>query len=375
MKKTVSFISIFLIIFIFIACSGLSVNAKENTMIFDTSPIYESLSDEVKESLSELGLDITQPQSVDNLTFNSILSHIAKIASENVSSPLKGLVSLIAIMLLASLLTVYKETLSGDISSVLNVVSNLCVTCAVVTPAVAVINLTCEVISSASNFMLSYVPVMVMIMSASGQIVAGSSYYALMIAAGEVIGQISSNIITPLLQMFLGLSVTGSISPDINLRGFTKLISKTIKWILTFAMTIFTALLSFKQLIATSADTVSGKAIKFSINSFIPIVGSALSDAYKTVQSSMNLLKSGVGIFVIVSIAIIFLPVILQTVMWIFSLWISKATAEVLGLSQVNKLLESLSEVFSSMLAIMLCILTVYIISTAVVLTMGGGIN
>lgn len=375
MKKALFYITTFLVIITLSFGSLLTVNAEEKTMIFDTSPIYESLSNEVKERLNNLGLDINIPQSADNITFDSIISEIGDIAAENMSLPFKGFITLLAIMLLVSLLSVYKDSLSGNVSSVLNAVSTLCVACAVVTPAVSVINTSCSVINTASTVMLAYVPIMAVIMSAAGQFTAGGSYYAIMIAAGEGIGQVSSNLITPLLHLFLGLSVTGSIATDINLSGFTKLISKVIKWLLTFAMTIFTALLSFKQLIATSVDSVSSKVIKFSINSFVPIVGSALSDAYKTVQGSVHLLKSGVGVFVIVSIAIVLLPVILQTLMWIISLWISKATAEVMGLTQVYKLLESLSDVFSTLLAVLLCILAVYIISTALVLTIGGSVN
>ena len=172
--------------------------------------------------------------------------------------------------------------------------------------------------------------------------------------------------------MFLGLSITGCVSPDVNLGGFTNLISRIIKWLLSFAMTIFTAVLTIREIITTSLDNVSTRAVRFTLNSFIPIVGSALSDAYKTVQGSVGLLKSGVGVFVIISIAIVFLPIILQSLMWIITLSIGKSAAEVLNLQQVQKLLESISAVFSTLLAIVLCIMSVYIISTAIILLMGG---
>ena len=109
------------------------------------------------------------------------------------------------------------------------------------------------------------------------------------------------------------------------------------------------------------------------LSSFIPIVGSALSDAYKTVQGSIGVLKSGVGVFVILSIAVIFLPVVIQSFLWIATLWIGKLTAEVLILSQTAKLLECVISVFSTLLGIVLCIMSIYIISTALVLVMGGG--
>lgn len=370
MKKIITVISV---IVLFICISSITVNAEDSEMMYDLSGIYDNLSDEAKQSLKNIGADFADANKLSEISFSSIINETANIASENISSPLKGLISITALLLLCSILSAYKNTLSNDVSTAINIASTLCITCAVATPAISVINSASSVIEISSNLMMAYIPIMVVIMASSGHVVSSGSYYSMMIATGEGVGQLSSKIIVPFLNMFLGLSITSSISPDINLSGFTTIISKVIKWLLGFAMTVFTAVLSFKQIITTSLDNVSTRAVRFTLNSFIPIVGSALSDAYKTVQGSIGLLKSGVGVFVILSVAVIFLPVILQSLMWIITLWIGKSTAEVLNVSQVAKLLESITTVFSTLLAIVLCIMSIYIISTAIVLIIGGG--
>lgn len=374
MKKI---ITIFIISISLVIISTVAVNAEENSdessFLYDLSGIYNSLSDEAKQSLEDIGAASADPNALSEISFNSIVAEILDLAGENVSSPLKGLISITALLLLSSILSAYKSTLNSDISTALNITTTLCITCAVAVPAISVINNTASVISTASNLMIAYIPIMVVIMATSGHAVSGASYYSMMLAAGEGVGQLSSKVIVPLLNMFLGLSITSSVSPDINLSGFINMFSKAIKWILGFGMTIFTAVLALKQLITSSLDDVSTRAVRFTLNSFIPIVGSALSDAYKTVLGSVGLLKSGVGVFVILSVAVVFLPVILQSIMWIFTLWIGKSTAEVLGLSQPAKLLEAINVVFSTMLAILLCIMSIYIISTAIVLIAGKG--
>ena len=62
------------------------------------------------------------------------------------------------------------------------------------------------------------------------------------------------------------------------------------------------------------------------------------------------------------------MPVILQGVMWMFTLWIGKSTAEVLNLNGPAKLLENISSVFSTLIAVLLCIMSIYILSTAAVI-------
>ena len=371
MKKI---ITIFITIIVIVSFSAVSVNAEE-TMIYDMSEIYENISPETKKSLEKLGIDSVDYNKLSQLSFSSIIDEISNIATDNISAPLKGLVTIISLILLSSILYSYKNTLSDTSSTVLNITTVLCITSAVAISAIDMIKVTSTVIDSASKLMLAYIPIMVVIMSTAGQGVSGGSYYSMMIVAGEGIGQLSSKVIVPFLNMFLGLSITSSVSPDINLSGFINIISKTIKWLLVFGMTIFTALLSIKQLLTSSLDTVSSRAIKFTLNSFVPIVGSALADAYKTVQGSVGILKTGLGVFVIIAVAVVFLPVIIQTIMWIITLWIGKVTAEVLNLNQTAKLLESVSTVFSTLLAILLCIMSVYIISTAIVLIAGGGVS
>lgn len=374
MKKIISIIiiSVSLIMFSTVAVSA-EENSEESSFLYNLSGIYNSLSDEVKQSLVNIGAVSADPNTLSEISFNSIVSEILNLAGENVSSPLKGLISITALLLLSSILSAYKSTLNSDISEALNITTTLCITCAVAVPAISVINKTASVISTASNIMIAYIPIMVVIMATSGHAVSGASYYSMMLAAGEGVGQLSSKVIVPLLNMFLGLSITSSVSPDINLSGFINMFSKAIKWILGFGMTIFTAVLALKQLITSSLDDVSTRAVRFTLNSFIPIVGSALSDAYKTVLGSVGLLKSGVGVFVILSVAVVFLPVILQSIMWIITLWLGKSTAEVLGLPQPAKLLGAINVVFSTMLAILLCIMSIYIISTAIVLIAGKG--
>ena len=353
--------------------SATQSTANDINSIYDTSALYNSLSDDVKQSLENIGINGIDGQQISQISFTEVVNEIVKLAGENSAGPLKAVISLTALILICSLLSSYKNSISSELSSSLGIAAVLCATCTAALPAIQVIADMSAVVKTASAFMLAFVPVMVMIMSSTGHAVSGASYYAMMIGAGEGVGQLSSKVIVPFLNMFLGVSVTASVCPETRLSGISSVISKAVKWILGFVMTVFTAVLSFKQLITASVDDVSTRAVRFTLNSFIPIVGSALSDAYKTVQGSVNLLKSGLGIFVIISIAFVFLPIILNRLLWIFTLSAGKLFADTLGINQVKNLLEGVSTVLSTLLAIVLCVMSVYIISTALVLLLGGG--
>ena len=170
----------------------------------------------------------------------------------------------------------------------------------------------------------------------------------------------------------MALGITSAVSSGINLSGIIKMISKFTKWILGFVMTLFSAFLTIKQIIASGLDSVSDRAVKFSLTSFVPVAGAALSEAYKSVESSVGLLKSGVGVFALIAVAVMFLPVFLECLLWMFSLWAAKSAGELMNIREPCALLDSMYTVVSTIFALLLSVASVLIISTALVLMTGG---
>ena len=307
---------------------------------YDYSGVYNSLSEEAASRMKGLGVSSADANALTKLSFEGIMGQLASIARDSLSSPLKGLVTIIAVLILCSMLSAYKSSLSDDISSTLHTVAALCISCAVAVPAIGFISGTGGVISCSANLFLAYIPVVSVMLATSGKGVSAVSYQASMVAAGQGVARVCSDIILPFMNVFLGVSITSGISGETRLNGFLALISKVTKWLLTFVMTV---------------------------------VGNALSEAFKSVQGSITLLKSGLGIFVIIAIAVTFLPSVMQGLGWSLCIFIGKAVAEALGVDGCAKLLEAIGTVFSTLIAILLCVMSVFIISTAAAFTIGGG--
>ena len=357
-------------IFIF-ALSVFRAGAEELT--FDYSQVYQSLSPEVCEKLKDLGLNGADANSLSQLSFESVISQLMQTAGDNLSVPLRGLVTVIAVLLLCSMLSAYQNSLSHEISDTVQAAASLCVCCAVVTPAAGFITMTESVVTVSANLFLAYIPVMAVMMATSGRAVSSASYYASMIAVGQGAARIFSGVIFPFLNIFLGLSVTAGIAPHARLSGFCAMTARVTRRLLAFVMTVFVAVLSIRQLLSDNLDSVAVRAVKFGLTSFVPVVGSALGEAYKTVQGSVQVLKSGLGVFVIIAIALTFLPLLIQGIGWSLCLMFGKALAEAMGLDGCAGLLESLREVFATIVAVLLCLMAVFIVSTAAAFVMGGG--
>ncbi|MGN1132007.1 MAG: hypothetical protein ACI4RL_03815 [Ruminococcus sp.] len=335
--------------------------------------LSDSLDRNSQNSLNNLGIDENDYNSIINLSFSDFFKEILRIAGQEGVTPLSSSALVMCMLLLYSVFDNFRDDLkSRNMQTISDAVFVLIITLSIVTPVVSVVNRAVTSIENAGSFMLLYIPIMVVALITNGQSVTGASYYSFVVMAGEGITWLSSHLIAPLLSVFLGVSVTSSVSSDIKLDGIIRELSKFIKWVIAFVMTVFSGLLTFKTLITTAADTVSTRAVRFTLSSFIPIVGSALSEAYKTIQGSMTLLKTGLGVFVIISVVIVFLPVVINCLLWIISLNISSGVADMLGVKAPSSVLKCCSSVLSTLLVIILCVMAIYVISTAIILTLGS---
>ena len=343
--------------------SSLDEYYQEQMETSGANDLWDELPGDTQNSLENLGVTSPDWQSIQNLSPGAVFSEIGSQARTQAKGPLAAMFQVLFVILLCALMEGLKVSF-GDrpLSGVVNTVGTLCVCAAIIMPIVSCIAETAEVIYGSSMFLMCYVPVLAGIMIAGGQTVSAASYHMMMIGAGEVVSQLSTYFLVPMLNIFLALSIVSSISPRLKFNGICEMFYKAVKWVLTI-----------QNLIGVAADNAGTKAVKFAVSNFIPVVGGALSDAYTTVQSCVKVLKSGVGAFGILAAGVIFLPVLLELILWLAAVNLSAVVGDLFELKEISVLLRSVGKVISAMIAIVVCCMVILIISTVLLLLIGGG--
>ena len=172
--------------------------------------------------------------------------------------------------------------------------------------------------------------------------------------------------------MILSLSICASLSSRVSLSGITEALSKGFKYIITFAVSIFAAILGLNGTLSASVDSVANRAAKFGLSSFIPLIGSSISEAYGTLQNSLTVLRSGVGVFVILALFVTFVPLLIRTILWSAALSAAKTLSEVLNVSSAGSILHSLNQFISALRTVLIAVAAVFIISSAIMIRIGG---
>ena len=296
-----------------------------------------------------------------------------KITADHLANPLKSAASVVGIAIVCAAAEALKmKEADSSVSGVVNVVGALCCGAVIMVPAMRIIDSVCSAIDECANFLLSFVPVYVSIMTAGGQVTSAAAYNTALFSVAQVYSKVASGIIKPLSGIFLAFSTVGAISPQLGLSNVAGSIKRSVNWILAFISTVFAAVLGLQATVTASADGVAAKAVKFAVSSAVPVVGGALSDAMGSASGYIGLLKSvsgGFGIFVGTAI---FLPSIVECALWSIALSLAATAVGMTGAKSASDTAKAASDVFGILFSLTLCMMLVVVVVIGVTLAIKG---
>lgn len=370
MKKVICIIMMF---FIF---GGVNVYAATDNLIQDTlnasSADDISLPSYANDFMEKNDITISEPEGTLSITPKVVLKYMWESFKDKLTEPMQILGGLLAVILIASIIESMGDTMSNsNMTKVYSLISVLICVGMIANPICNCIQNASNTLVSGGNFMVSYVPIFSSIVAASGNISSAGSYNVIVLAVAEIFTQIATTVLMPLLGLCLALAVVEAINPSISLSGMTNGIKKIATWGIGFLMTIFVGMLTIQSIVGTSTDTVTIKATKFVVSSVVPVVGGAISEAYSTIRGSLGILKSGVGSFGIIALALTMLPTIISVATTQLAVYIGSIVAEIFGVKQINAFLKNVSSVLSIALSLLLCFSMMLIISTTIIMMVG----
>lgn len=330
--------------------------------------LYEGLDESTKEELEKLGIENVDFSSLFDVSFSKIFSFIKRTAEGKLDTPLKSLMKLLGVIILAAVCESFMPD-DDKMKRLINMTSSLFCITVIILPMYSAMESAVSSIGVCAGFMKALIPVLVGIVSASGNPSLALSFQSWAFAAAQAISALGDGYIVPTVGAVTALDLVGALMPSLKLSGITELVKKTVIQVLSFTATLYVSFLGIKGALASAADTVASKGIKLVISSAVPIVGGAVSEAYSGIIGSLVLVRSTVGIFGIVVIAIITAPSMLQLLFWIFALKLGAAAGEMFSQNGVSALLKALSCAMTLLNVVILFNAVLFIISLALLLT------
>lgn len=376
MKKTVIFLCA-LLLFLLIPVSSYSMDYSEEEYnktlsSYDLSSFEKELDADTYKMLDELGVLDFSYESITGLSFNDIVGLLKSLFQKKAELPIKSSVTVLVFILLSAFLQSLKVESDDSVNMIYSTATALLVATVVLVKLTSTVSLASMAISVASNFVYAFIPVFCSIVVASGGITTGFSTNTTLLILAQGLSFISSNVFMPIVNCYLALGVTSSLRYELNLDKLLSSLKKIITTCISFVSGVFVSVLSVKTAVAGRADMLGLRSIRFAINSVVPVIGSSISEGLLSIQAYSSLIKSSVGIVGVVAVALVFLPSIIEVVLWRISLTLCVIVSDVFGDKSVSAVLNAFLNTLLLINVILILSMVTTVISFGILIAAGG---
>lgn len=373
--SVLSAIAVLLLFAPFAALAREELNEAEYRSVLDSFDLssFEELDSESRRMLDELGLSDFDYNSIVELSVSDFLLAVKDVMASGLKAPLASAGAVLIIILLSSLFQGFKQTLgSSQISSALSTVSAVLVSLLLISGLKETLAASSAAISVSADFVYAFVPAFCIIVAASGNTLAAFSTNTLLLSLAQALNFISKNIFIPLSNCFLALGICSGIRNELDLGALVENCKKYLITAVSVAATAFVSILSIKTAVASRADAIGLRSVRFAINSVVPVIGGAISEGLLSIQAYSSLIKSSVGVAGIAAVALVFLPAIIEVAFWRLFLNICSVVSQIFSDRSVTCVLKAFSDSLLVMNVILILSMVTTVISIGILIAARG---
>ena len=390
MKKIVL---LFLLPMIFLGCNGSFAVAYADSVTTDivaTDDFEEEINSQLQDldfsslnkiienfSVSQGGLfgqgsfldKLSQLLSGDFDNTQSLLQNIINVFFDTLLDLLPIISIIIAISLLGNMLQGLKPSTNGkSITNLIHFVSFGVVVILVLSIVVKMISLASNTISSIQTQMSAIFPILLTLLTTIGGTASVSAYQPAMAFLTNGIINFFSYLLLPMFIFSVVFSIMSNLSNNIKLDKFSSFFNSAFKWTTGLIFTIFSAFLTIQGITAGSIDGISIRTAKYAIRSYVPILGSYISDGMGLILTSSNLIKNSIGATGLFLLLATIIAPLLEMILFMLALKLVAGIVQPLGNKQIADFVSSLSKSMVLLIVILIGVAFAYFIMLGLVI-------
>lgn len=279
---------------------------------------------------------------------------------------------IVAILVLASLI----GNAVGDghaMASACELLSMIALAGAVYSLIGGAVDLVCVAIDALCTFVASYLPVMATLYCMGGNPLAASASTSGLMLFLSIMQTLESKFFVPLFRLSLAVMISSALPSSVDLRSVWSFIKSSLTTLLVFLFSSLNFVLGLGTLFSAGKDTFALRTVRFAGGNFIPVIGSLLGEASKTVFSSAASIKAVSGTGAIVALMSIVLPPIVVLLAYKLAILFCAAMARLLGRERESGFLYDVNGLLGVLLGLVCGSASVFVIATGLFVSINGG--
>jgi len=229
-----------------------------------------------------------------------------------------------------------------------------------------------DAVSVMVNTMEIISPVLITILISTGNIASGTIMSPMMTAIVTGTGIILKKIIMPVLFAATVLTLINCLTEKNYVNKLSGLLRKGAVAATGLILAVLSGVITVQGIITESSDGLLLSTAKYSMSTFIPIVGGFTSDTAELFIKCMTTIKGVVGVFGILSLSAVIIVPLLKVLVIGIIYKITAAAAEPLCPKKISDGLGDMGSCMFSAAAIMFFTSLLFIIFITIILGLGG---
>ncbi len=304
------------------------------------------------------------------VNYNSFFASIFSIFIDLVLKYLPMLSVIIAIGVISNLLSGIKSRFNEKSTS--HLIHLVCFMAVVILVITMVTNLAKTAGKSIENMvgqMNALFPIMLTLMVSIGATASASVYQPIVAIISTYVADFFNFFIVPLFLVSFVFGIINNLSDNVKLDKFNSFISSLFKWSVGLIFTLFFAVMTIQGISAGTFDSLSIRTTKYTIKSYIPIMGGYLSDGMDLILSSSILIKNSLGLVGILMLVSTIISPLIEIVVFSLLIKLVSAILQPLGNNKTSNFLMSTSKSVVMLSTSIIAVGFMYLISVGLVMT------
>lgn len=330
----------------------------------------ENLTDDVQDAFS--GGFMTKVESLINGEYTSSENFFTSILSllwDGLLSFLPIIASIIAISILGGMVGNLKPSTNGkSIGNIVHFVTYGVVIVFLGTTLVEMIALTTKTLTNLKSTMDAIFPILLTLLTAVGGTVSVSLYQPAIAMLGNVFISLITYFLLPLFIFSIIFSIVGNLSNNVKLDKFVAFLQGTFKWSIGLIFTLFLGFMTIQGISAGAVDGLSIRTAKYTIKSYVPIVGGYVSDGLSIIMASSMLIKNAVGTAGLLLVLFMAISPVINLILFMLSLKFMAGIIEPIGDKKVANFVSDISKSMSMLVALIVAVSFMYMVMTGLIM-------
>ncbi len=228
-----------------------------------------------------------------------------------------------------------------------------------------------ETIDSMLLFMQALMPSVATATAVVGQ-TAQAAVCGTVFGAMQVFIYICKELFLPLVAVMTALGVANHLGNASYLKSMLGGLGAFYKWGTGLLLTLYSVVIGLQAQSAGIFDTTAGKAVRYAVGSFVPLVGGALSDSLDMIGTGAKTIKAALGVSGIIGIFYVCMQPLIHICAVALGYKIAACLCAVLAENKVAGVIHSMSGNLVRICGILLVVCVMFIISIAMLCRFGG---